>query len=193
MVYVKLPPKIEKIFIDLDDTLVDFVGPASELSGHRGPMTKEVRNRFWGLVDNKEAQDKLWAQINKIGPEWWANLPKLPWADELWAVANEASPNVAIMTSPGSGKNHPGAELAAHGKILWTMKNFNENMLVLTYKKHLCASPGAVLIDDWGKFIKPWAEHGGCALQLKRSWKASGFTAIEIIDALKKYARFNRH
>ncbi|MCK5019041.1 MAG: hypothetical protein KAS32_18415 [Candidatus Peribacteraceae bacterium] len=189
MVYSKLPRKIDKIFIDLDDTLVDFIGQAAILLGFTGVSTKQSLKKFWNYINEKGMQAELWARLNSAGPEWWANLPKLPWADELMKAANAACKDVIILTSPG---RNSGAEIAAHGKLLWTLREYKDNMLILAYKKYMCSSPGALLIDDWNKFTVPWEERGGVALKLRREWHDTGYSPDEIIDALIKYSRYNR-
>lgn len=191
MIYHKLPVKIEKIFIDLDDTFVDFVGAAYELMGGPKVATTADYNKFWDFLWQDGRQDELWSRIIKKGPQWWTDLKKLEWADELWKVANEACDDVIFLSSPGSGKYHGGAEIAAHGKIMWSVKHYKENMLVLAYRKYMCSYPGALLIDDWGKYIEPWEQRGGKALHLRRPWHDSGHYPEEIIETLRKYARLN--
>ena len=112
----------------------------------------------------------------------------LPWAKDLLSAAKKACKNVAILTSPGETVT---SETAALGKILWSIKEFGENRLILAKQKYMCASPGAILIDDWEKFTKPWEEAGGTAIKLKREWNKTGYTHDEIIDTLLKYSRLN--
>jgi len=189
MSYIKLPPKITKIFIDLDDTLVDFMGQAAILLGYSGVNTKQDLTRFWTLVSGDQMQTELWARLNAAGSEWWANLPKLPWADDLLAAANAACDDVVILTSPGC---RSGAEIAAKGKILWSLREYRNNELILAHKKYMCSSPGAVLVDDWGKFTKPWEQRGGTAVKLRRDWNETGHSPDDIIDAFTRYTRLNR-
>jgi hypothetical protein len=189
MLYDRLPKKINKIFIDLDDTLVDFIGEAASLLGIREVSTEQDKKKLCEIVFSEGMQPELWARINKAGPEWWASLPKLPWADELWKVANQACDDVIILTSPG---RHTGAETAAMGKVMWSLKQFKDNYVMLAYRKYMCSHPGALLIDDWDKFTVPWEKRGGTAIQLYREWNSKGYTYDEIIEALNRYAAFNR-
>jgi len=186
MLYKKFPKEIKKIFIDLDDTLVDFVGAAYELYyGYKSKSSTELLV-FWNRLGNNDFQCKLWDKINEIGPPWWTNLKSLPWADELLETAHRACKDVVILTSPGCSMASANAII---GKIAWSINKFSDNLLVLTHKKHMCSSPGSVLIDDWDKFLVPWEKYGGTAIKMRRDWHTAGYYPGEIIDALHKYSK----
>lgn len=174
--------KIDKIFVDLDDTLVDFVGSAARLLNVGIIDGKVDYKYFWGYLGDKAGQRSLWKNINKAGPEWWESLPKLPWADNLWQAACTSCPDVIILTSPGKSV---GAEIAASGKLRWVFKNYGAHNIIITPHKHMCSSPGALLIDDWDKFTIPWEERGGTALKIKREWSNTGYSPGAIIKMLK--------
>jgi len=189
MLYKVLPKKIEKVFIDLDDTLVDFIGTAFKLFNRSSITSDSDIKKFWSFIEKEDNNKSMWKKINSNGPRWWKELPKLPWADRLVEAANNACSDVIILTSPGNG---PGSGVAAQGKIEWSLKNFGSNELVLAYKKYMCSSPGSILIDDWDKFTVPWSERGGTALTVKRPWTNTGYDVEDIIQALNKYGDLNR-
>jgi hypothetical protein len=179
MIYGVLPGSIKRIFIDLDDTMVDFMGAAMEIFWGPVEKTPEVLTAFNTFINDKPTHKIMWEKIEKLGPDWWEDLPKLPWADNILSACKDTCSNIAFLTSPGVSPN------AAAGKIKWSNKHFGENELIMTKKKHMCACEGSLLIDDWDKFLVPWASNGGVAYQLKREWNSSGFSAEEIISLLR--------
>lgn len=186
MLYKKLPKEIKKVFIDMDDTLVDFIGPAHELYyGYKAKNSREMLS-FWNALSDSDFKQVLWNKINEVGSSWWANLNKLPWADELLKAANKACKDVIILTSPGCSTASANAVV---GKIEWSMKAFNDNLLVITDKKYMCSSTGAVLIDDWDKFLVPWEKYGGTSIKIRRDWHDTGYYPGEIVDALYRYSK----
>lgn len=178
-------PYIQRIFIDLDDTLVDFMGEFYKLLF--GPDKKPTREQLIAVDRRLRAEprfvDEMWTLIGREGPQWYENLPKLEWADRLLEAANKACPNVSILTSPGSRLQ---AATTAHGKILWSIKEFGKNDIILAKRKYLCASYGFVLIDDNPYFLDKWEEYGGFPIHLSR-WFDNGYTPEEIIDSLLSY------
>ena len=183
-----LPKNITRICLDLDDVLVDFEGALENLwFGH--PLEDiEKQGTFWkGITVNEEMRDKMWYLINKGGADWWANLKKLPWADALWEAANKACDDVIILSSPGDSI---AAEVAAQGKVRWSIEEFGHNVLCLTSRKYMCACEDVVLIDDLDKFIEPWDKNGGVAIKLRKRWESNsiGTLPYDIVNALNKYA-----
>jgi len=188
MLYNRLPNKITKIFLDLDEVLVDFVSSAYSLmcKVHFNPATKDYIDFIDKFNLNEDYRTESWAKIKNEGPDWWTNLPKLEWADELWATANAACGTVAVLTAPGRLPE------AASGKWQWAKNGIGRKNIILAGSKHLVASPGAILIDDRDKYITSWEEAGGIGIQLRRNWSSSGYFPEEIIYALKQYINKNK-
>jgi 5'(3')-deoxyribonucleotidase len=180
-------PYIKRIFIDLDDTLVDFMGEFIKLLyGPEKKITPELLTETdLRLRTDPSFIDKMWNLVVEAGPQWYANLPKLPWADQLLEAANKACPDVAILTSPGSREQ---ATIAAFGKIQWSLNEFGKNTIILAKRKYMCASDGALLIDDNPYYLNSWGNYCGTPVHLKREWYDYGYTAEEIIEALLKYS-----
>ncbi len=123
----RLPDKITRICLDLDDVLVDFEGAVEELWFGDKIRKKYDQFVFWrSIAQDKENRDKMWILINEVGVDFWANLKKLPWADDLWESANRVCDDVIILSSPGDSV---AAEVAAQGKVRWCMKEFGHNVL----------------------------------------------------------------
>jgi hypothetical protein len=183
LLFDDLPKPIKRIFIDLDDTLVDYLGSLYDLMWGKSMLHVErdlVKfNQY--LLDGGDSL--MWKKLERVGPNWWFSLPKLPWADDLLSICYKICPDVAVLTSPGRSPK------AAAGKLEWSFKHLGDNELILTKKKHMCASPGSVLIDDWDKFTVPWEQAGGFSIKLSREWSPQGYSAGEVISSLVKYHR----
>jgi len=174
--------EVERIFIDLDEVLVDFVGSAYNLlfGDYSKASVNDCRVFLELLNNNKSYRDTAFDQIKKEGPEWWTNLPKLAWADELVAACKQQCDEVYVLTDPG-----PISE-AATGKWQWAIENGFDGHIILVRNKSILASPKSLLIDDRRKYILPWVDKGGKGLRLKRSWRDGfGYSPKELISLLK--------
>ena len=170
---------IERIYLDLDEVLVDFIGGAySLLTGKNNtPTTKEYID-FIDKFDN-DLEYGTWGRdkIRLAGSKWWRTLKKLPWADEL-LDASKCCGDVFLLTNPGIFSE------AAQGKWEWASDNGFTGKIILASDKTCCASPSSVLIDDMKKNINPWIESGGIGLKLKREWSDKGISPKDIIGIL---------
>jgi len=173
-----------KLFLDLDDVLVDFVGGACRLWGVSSPgliephwqpgvwscvkplsdylisrgMLPDWINPEEGLTDNH-----FWSRING-DEEFWAGLPDLPWAPNLFDLAKDRGLEWYILTSPGwcaSGYS---------GKVKWGKRRFGDRFdrLIPTPHKHLFANPESILIDDSDINCQRFREAGGHAIVFPR-------------------------
>jgi 5'(3')-deoxyribonucleotidase len=104
---------------------------------------------------------KMWPMIDKEGEEWWEDMEKLPWADELVTLLQKESKDFIFLSSPS---NSP---LCYSGKIKWVLKNYPKlsKNLMLGCKKHMFAGPNTLLVDDTDKKIKQFREYGGHAFK----------------------------
>lgn len=157
-------PEIKTICLDLDDVYVDWKGAVIKLLGYD---LEEIRRR-WNSLDPRpwclfeiidHSLEDGWAEINKAGSDFWANLETLPWANDLLEMCKSCAPTI-FLTSPSL--HH-----SSHaGKIQWMQSVFGKDFrdYLLGSVKHCCAHPGALLIDDSPKNCKAFIEHGGHAI-----------------------------
>lgn len=179
-----LDREFDRIFLDLDDVLVDFVGSAYKLlvGNYKDTSIDDYTVFLDFLNKNRSYREKAFERIARGGPSWWTNLPKLPWADELISVCKKSCNNVYILTDPG-----PIAE-AATGKWQWAIDNGLERHILLVRNKSLLATPNSVLIDDRNRYIVPWIECGGMGIRMKRRWRKDfGYRPSEIIRMFSAY------
>lgn len=186
----KMPKKIKHICLDLDDVLVDFEGAAEKLLLGRRLVDVKEQRKFWFAVKHRsDLRDKMWKSIASQGSDWWLNLKKLQWADDLWEISNRISENVLILSSPGNDPK--AAPSAAEGKVAWSFKEFGSNRVCLITDKYLCSGKDVILVDDLNRFIKPWENSGGFSIKLRKRWehRDEGYTPDHIIKALKNYLK----
>lgn len=177
-----IPDNIDALFVDLDGVLVDFHSAVAKLWGLNPEKLKEEDWMTFGKLGPARNQEEFWTQIRKQGTQWWTNLPKLSWADKLWASCNASCEKVIVLTSPG-----PFPESAA-GKYQWVRQHLSTTRMLIGQPKEVCSKPGHILIDDRNVNLEPWKKAGGYALSLRRPWNKTGFDPRDIIEALEIHA-----
>jgi len=153
----------KNIFLDLDEVLVDFVSGFGDHYGYD----------FEGLDGwNMEAhigisKDEFYSMLNDLGHDFWANLDKHTWADDLVDLVESNSADVYIVSTPSQ---NPGAW---SGKLEWVKKNlpakYTHNV-ILTSDKHLLADIHSLLIDDKQKNINKFKQCDGWAIPFPQLW-----------------------
>lgn len=194
------------ICIDMDGVLVDLHTPMIELFGDDPSTYSEAQWADvgeWGIgipeVAGKFEEGHFWDKIKAQGADWWAGLPKLPWADDLWHAALETGASVTVLSTPAYF-----SECAA-GKWAWCLKNLAPKAglspkqavgecdplpnVLIGKPKYACAKAGSWLIDDRAMYSKRWEKEGGTIVSLKRPWNPEGLapeTIIQMLRSLKK-------
>jgi hypothetical protein len=180
---VALPSPLTALFVDLDGVLADFHTALARLYGLDPARLEEAgwaELGEWGLSIPKPG---FWDSIQAEGPGWWAALPKLPWADRLWAACRAACDTVVVLTTPG-----PFAESAA-GKYAWVTEQLGTADMLIGRPKEVCSRPGHALVDDRAGYGPRWQGEGGHLLSLRRPWNPSGHPPEAIIAALEAAGR----
>ena len=121
----------------------------------------------WVNVQLGCSMAEMWAPIDALGPEWWANLEPWPWFEQLWAELQRISEKVYICTSPSHSVH------AVPGKKMWLAKylpDFDQRDIVFTSRKFLLAKPGRVLIDDLPTNVDAFRKEGGQAVLFPQHW-----------------------
>ncbi len=147
------------IYLDIDGCVAGFLESACDLfsidlNDYDTRALLKAQPLHESLVPKKE----FWKQIDFAGENFWANLPLLPWAKQLWAHCNELSAGRTYFCTAPSMSPH-----SLSGKHRWITKHFKTNKFVITAHKHLLASPTTLLIDDRSKFCDPFMDNDGKA------------------------------
>jgi 5'(3')-deoxyribonucleotidase len=95
--------------------------------------------------------------FDKLTLEFWSDMPKMPWADELVDLLSPYE--VIFLTNPIGGKG-------IYGRMLWIEKHFPHlsDKYLIGPSKHACANPQTILIDDHEDNTEAFVRHGGEAI-----------------------------
>lgn len=142
------------IYLDLDGVFVDFFAAASSILGadYRSMPARQA----WGVLDRV--------------PRLFRGIAPLPGARRLWDGVQEAAAASGSRVAVLSALPWPTHQLitAAEDKRAWVREHLCERTPVILVcggeAKTLCAAPGDVLIDDLGRNIQAWRQHGGVGI-----------------------------
>ena len=159
-------PLVTSIFLDVDEVLADWIGPALRLLGY---VPSEVYARWdtltprpWDVFDvvpRPPSCDGVTDLIDAAGASFWADLPTYPWALELYNTCQLFGPTT-LLTSPSK-------HASSHaGKFDWMQRVFGRGFrnYFMGSVKYRVAHPGALLIDDSPKNCESFRAHGGHAI-----------------------------
>jgi 5'(3')-deoxyribonucleotidase len=153
--------KIMKIFLDLDDVLVDFRGAAAQLHNRQPPKPSELPTVWdlpsvWGIT-----VEQFWRPIHDAGEQFWLELQPLPWMVDLVDLCHRfvSREDLYIVTSPSECPS------SYVGKIKWIKRYFGDdfNQFFLTPHKEMLAQRDRILIDDRSINVHNFRQEGGSA------------------------------
>ena len=177
--------EIKTVFIDMDMVLCDFCKGAIDLLPLEGqPMDEitHIRDQVEGgynyIHDYFGSNTKMHNALEKDLDNFWLNLPKFKWADQLVAMASNSGKEIYLLTSV-----HPRHYTWSVGKMLWVKKNYPKLLkkLIVMEFKHLVAAPDRLLIDDSKTNVKKFEKFGGNAI-LWPMWYNRDMDVSEVPD-----------
>jgi hypothetical protein len=141
------------IYCDMDGVLCDF---DSQFEHYFGIPIKEY--------EQEKGSKALENAVDSAGLVFWSRMPWTPGGKHLWDKIG--SHGVTILSAPGKFK------YAKEGKKLWISEHLRPQPVKVVFResglKHTVLankSPEevakSVLIDDYGKNLRPWQESGG--------------------------------
>jgi len=150
-----------KIFLDMDGVVCNWQKKACQLmdvnlknNKIRRKLKRDSKIQNLNLFDIEELEETL----NTHKPNFWANLEKFSWSDDLYYKLKKNN-TVFFLTSPGKRKTK-----SFNGKREWLKKQYNTDKIIFTTEKYACATKESVLIDDSEKNINKFVEWGGNAI-----------------------------
>lgn len=172
---------IRRILLDIDDTSNSFTMHVLRLLGcdvgdfdyHKFPT-----HVGYDIIAAYEELKPPGARSFTVSEFWdsitrdiWANCPT---AREFNLILGHAEAlvgqdNVCVLTSPTIDPE------CLAGKLEWIQKNFPRwlhRQFLIGPRKHFCARPDALLIDDNDEQVRRFREHGGQALLVPRPWNS---------------------
>lgn len=152
-----------RIFLDLDGVLAHWEKSAA-ITCDVDYEDTEIRDALKNGKRMEEfvgGDEKMWPMIDAEGDEWWEDIEKLPWADDLIDLLKKHTKELSFLSSPS---NSP---LCYSGKIKWVIKNYPKMSrdVFLGCKKHRMANSNILLVDDTDKKIKQFRKYGGHAFK----------------------------
>src|SRR5271167_173790 len=144
-------PKVNTIYVDLDDVLVDF----------NAFVFDNLGRYFDNHVTNLEENDnEMWLFLKNVS-HMYLNLNPTPYARELWDHIVASGVNVEILTA--IPRRHYIAE-AEQDKRDWVAKHLGADVKVnigpYSADKWKWAKPSDILIDDREDNIQQWINDG---------------------------------
>lgn len=140
----------------MDGCITDFVkGSLASLNikEYSIPPGETEINKWPGVNISKT---KFWKAIDATKEDFWVNLEKYPWTDELVEMCEKMG-DLFILTSPSRNPH------CLSGKMMWVQRYYErlQRKIVMTPAKYLCAAPGRILIDDTEDKINKFNDYGG--------------------------------
>ena len=154
-----------KIYCDLDGVLTNFDKQFQKLSGI-------LPTEF----DKTHSDSEFWAEVDKGGLEYWADMEWMPGGKQLWHFIKTL--DTEILSAPSKSK------LSIIGKKQWVSKNLSpppKLNLVRARDKQKFANSHSILIDDRQENLDQWKSAGGISIKCVNGEIGS------VINKLKKY------
>ena len=146
-----------EIYCDMDGVLCDFDAQFDHYFGES--VNEYIADK--GLKSFENA-------INEAGEQFWITMPMLAGAKQLWQRIGKQG--VTILSSPGEFVG------AKEGKVKWIKQNLTPAPKKIIFKQtgqkhtHLQGKgkqeiEKSILIDDYGKNLKPWESIGATGIK----------------------------
>ena len=143
-------PSQYKIYCDMDDVICDF---NKQFKQFGNILPKEYKDKY-GI-------DKFWELIDKVGVDFWSQMPWMPEGKQLWSYIEKYKP--VLLSSPSRSYT------SRYGKKLWVQENLPGTKLILAQRanKQDYAGKNKILIDDREDTISEWNAAGGIGILFK--------------------------
>lgn len=163
---------LDRILLDIDGVLADFVGGALRLF-HRLDALEAWPPGEWEVARVIGVADEdFWATVDHGGEDFWARLEPTPWAAGFVELCEGVCPGrVSLLSSPSRDP------YSAAGKIQWIRSHFpqfEQRYIFAPAEKELLAAPGRLLIDDNDGNCERFAAAGGDAIVFPQPWNRIG-------------------
>lgn len=178
--------KITKIYFDLDDVMVDWLGGVAR---HFGMEYAYLARRIdTGLKPEEVLNMSRGALFNHLDDEdFWANLSPILRVLELWEELSQVEGiHCRILTA-----TIPKPACLA-GKLRWMQEHLGGppfKKYIITKLKSDLAAPGRLLLDDWEGNTSAFVAEGGEAIHFPAAGntvRRRGCTVEEACDAVRK-------
>ena len=154
-----------RIFLDIDEVLLDFRTAACQIHGNL--THEEMHVRFGQLHDRTWWDgDEFYKPIHELGARFWFEIEPLSWFDDLLYCICRYDEEVALISSPpqGQGRQRWHYFAGRSESIMSLFGNYFDRFHLTPHKHDFAYIPGAVLIDDNLNHVNNFISHGGHAV-----------------------------
>lgn len=156
------------IFLDVDGVVCDFASRFYEVHGRPDLNYKTAKS--YDFSDTLGiTYEQAWSHPVVASFEFWRDLPKLPWADDLIRVVNDTGERIVFLTQPIR------SPMCSAGKKAWLDKHFPDIPFFIGNKKALLARRGLTLIDDYTKNVDAWNASEGRGILFPAPYNSLGY------------------
>lgn len=176
-------------FLDCDGVLADFVGGCCKLLGlDREKHFQKFSLPYPSSLEKLFGIDGAERIYNEISVDFWVNLEKLPWADDLVALLDKHfGDNIYLCTSAGYLGSSKYFSTATAGKEKWIMRHFPrfKYSTIFCMNKKALASPRHILLDDQQCNIDSFNTGEGIGILFPAKWNYLWMHADDPLQYLK--------
>lgn len=159
--------KIDRIYLDCDGVLADFIRGAAELFGYPYSPEKWPAGKYDAADVFGVTEREFWATIHAAGSPFWESLENTPYAVDLTELATLFSVQLpTVVTCPSTDPT------SYSGKAEWLIDRgwwLPDSAFFCADKAQLAAS-GRVLIDDNPLNCRQFSDAGGEAILFPAPW-----------------------
>jgi len=167
---------MKRLFLDMDGVIVDWCKGAHEIHGlseyDSDPDCWPYKwgPEGWDFNNEPEVNLPTHKLFEPMGRGFWASLG---WTKDGNSIATMVDTllgeNWCLLTNPWNGDG------VIDGRRDWISRELPnmKNRVLVGACKSMCASPNAILVDDYDKNIDEWRKHGGIGFLYPRPWNSA--------------------
>jgi len=176
-----------KILLDMDGVLCDFVEAASDLfvNTHKEELYKRLPDEDIAFILTGSTDvSYFWNIISSYGERFWENIPEFVWSMKLYDACKNVATVRVVTAPPFHTENSTLIKNTISGKYSWIKKRKPTAKIIFTSDKELLATPDTLLIDDYLLNIQKFKEAGGKTLLFPAVYNKSSLKIEEIFNLL---------
>lgn len=173
--------RLTKCCLDMDGVLVNLEQGICRVHDVTNPYENGYRE--WDIAKALNISvEELWRPCTSH--EFWANLEKLPEADEIVRMVEARfGEKVVLLSTPIE------SPASMTGKMEWIDRHFPQfnRRYLFGPRKEFCASPTTLLIDDCEANVNVFWEHSGTAILVPKPWNNNrGLNVVKHIHRMMR-------
>ncbi len=179
--------KYKVILLDMDGVVCSFVSAVvkqlNKVTGQTVTPDQVVAASTWQMESLWGLSQKDWWDAIDQNPNFWLEIPMLPWAKDLHNRLKHYGNEVVILTSPSQNP-----VCIAH-KLIWLKENMNipSRNVITGKKKYLLARSDALLVDDSPANCEEFIKNGGNAACVPSDWNKVNLTIEDVWREIGKF------